>query len=251
MSNTKRVTSGVPAGGQFATAVRSESEVSLTSSSEHRQTLAQQHRDAARRRDLTTVRDMARVIRSVHPDAAYLEMDVSDQGGDTIYPVAIRSADGTVIGDLDDGLTSRVNLEDLCSDLVDDDPWTEYRVHPFGKPARGMVGRPCLDLAGAAAITDADIGPVVPVAPEPELEQEQEMPRPQRSTQAAERAMAGWVDLPGEDTDPEEAADMRSSALSDALTDLRHWADTHGVDMDEELDRSYRGYHEEKANPWD
>jgi hypothetical protein len=51
----------------------------------------------------------------------------------------------------------------------------------------------------------------------------------------------------GGNNDPHD----RFTTLADALCDLRHWADRHGVDFHEALDKSYKHYVAEAIEPDD
>ena len=62
---------------------------------------------------------------------------------------------------------------------------------------------------------------------------------PSRAAARAEHVMNRWVDA---DEEPQ-------TKLKDALTDLMHWADARGVDLDEALDRARWMHEDEKKNP--
>lgn len=69
-----------------------------------------------------------------------------------------------------------------------------------------------------------------------------EVPAPVAGSKRAEVIL----NLKQYDFDPEDP----ETALSDALSDLRHWAESRNIDMEDVLDRSARMYHDEKRNPY-
>lgn len=162
-----RVSAGVPTGGQFAPTGHAESDVSLGSSGAPAdwKTASHSRFEAERVADLTLIRHMARGIREQHPDAAFLEMDVSDQGSDSMWAVAVLDADGQNLAEADDITVDGDELEDMCFELTDNGPWIVHRAYPFGRPMKYAAGRPCLDLAASAAITDEELGAAAPDDP--------------------------------------------------------------------------------------
>ncbi len=241
MATQGRVRSGVPTGGQFATVDRSESGVVLHSPV----ATALVAREAAQRAaDLTVTRQVARAITAEHPTARYLLMDVSDQGSDSMLAVAVL--DGKCKPLADNGTELSEEVHDLTYELTDGGPWAEHRAYPFGKPEKRMVGRPCLDLASAAAITDDDIKGI---APEPVADD-----GPDRVY-----LMAGdyWYRQDGRQHGPHytrEAAEEHRAEYRAALSPAPPEPDVPESLTDESVyrvDRLMRdGWVEEKADPW-
>ena len=99
------------------------------------------------RQDVETraARLVAVKVRELWPSALWLELDVSDQGGDDMVGVAVHSATDPVEEDLWDHDV----IPELLSCLHDDGAWVVWRTYPFGDPERHTTGRPCLDIAGA------------------------------------------------------------------------------------------------------
>ena len=84
-------------------------------------------------------------VRELWPTAVWLELDVSDQGGDDMVGVAVHSATEP----LEEDLWDHEVIPELLSCLHDDGAWVVWRAYPFGDPERHTTGRPCLDIAGA------------------------------------------------------------------------------------------------------
>ena len=82
-------------------------------------------------------------VRELWPTAVWLELDVSDQGGDDMIGIAVHSATEP----FEENLWDYDVLTELLSCMHDDGAWTVWRAYPFGTPERHTTGRPCLDIA--------------------------------------------------------------------------------------------------------
>ncbi|MEJ7648628.1 MAG: hypothetical protein WKF57_06175 [Nakamurella sp.] len=270
MSIQSRVQPGIPAGGQFAASTRSESEVDLAPTSPTSEAastgqapIVPPRSDPAfraeddllglerrARHDLSkpiTARSLKLASMAVlrqYPNAGHLELTVSDEEDGEVWVSGLIDVDGAPIQDPKTGLVPddvREVADEYIENLDEDSSSDWFTTRP---DTWDVIH---LDVRGAAAQQIPSSLPV-PAPKRPAAELDDEIPRPQRSTAAVDRVMKNWVDIPTEDTDPAEVQEMREAALSDALADLRHWADSNGVDMFEAMDRSYRYYLADKED---
>lgn len=99
------------------------------------------HRQAALL-EMQAARLAAGYVRAQWPTARWLELDVTDQGGDNMTATAVHAETGV----LEDELWDYDSLTELVGCLRDAGDWTIWRVYPFGAPARHTTGLPCLDI---------------------------------------------------------------------------------------------------------
>ncbi len=89
----------------------------------------------------------AHTVLTVYPTARFLELDVTDQGSDTMVPVAIHLEDGTMLDFYIGGPIPNdtvVSVEFFLGFMTDDHvSWSRYVTHPFDRH------RPYLDLHAA------------------------------------------------------------------------------------------------------
>ena len=96
------------------------------------------------RQDVETraARLVAVKVRELWPTAVWVELDVSDQGGDDMTGIAVHSATEP----LEEDLWEYDVITELLSCMHDDGAWAVWRAYPFGTPQRHTTGRPCLDI---------------------------------------------------------------------------------------------------------
>lgn len=235
-----RVQAGVPTGGQFAAGTHAESEVSLDD-------VWSRAHEATNEAQLRTAQAVAKRVLERCPDAAWLDLQTTDQDSDSMTTGDILDAHGERLL-IDDEEEFAAELDDMTWVLTENGAWQQFDNENDTRVMQGRrYGAYSMDVRAAAAQTfPADASSDVPSSKRPAYEIDDSIPRPLRSTAAANRVMKDWVDLPNENTDPTQVQEMRNAALSDALADLRHWADANGVDMFEAMDRSYQTYLSDK-----
>ncbi len=103
------------------------------------------------------------------PSAAYLEMDVSDQGSNQMFASRVLALDLGMLSPVDWDMEG--DLYDVLAEtigcLYDDSGAARKRfeVFPFGAPRRNTTGRPCLDLTKITA----ELSGVVRTVPDPRV----------------------------------------------------------------------------------
>ncbi len=109
---------------------------------------------AQARMELLSVKIAADGLPRQWPDAAYLQMDYSDQRHGALVPAAVLDANGEVLDDdteLWDELDNGADVPALIGNLSDDrGDWSAHRTF--------RNGQLCLDLKKAAAMTTKEIG---------------------------------------------------------------------------------------------
>jgi hypothetical protein len=114
--------------------------------------------DLTKRMQDEVLAELTGEVLSRFPTAAYIEMDVSDQGSDQMFAVNILDIELNPLTNLDwsenDSDPDLIDfLADRVGQLYDDysAAWKRFQVFPFGDPLRGMTGQPCLDLTAIVA----------------------------------------------------------------------------------------------------
>ncbi|MGI8414871.1 MAG: hypothetical protein ACR2P2_01415 [Nakamurella sp.] len=120
--------------------------------------------------ELRSARIVSRRLLAQWPDATHLELDISDQGDDSMVPVSVRDASGRELADIQDVEDFDEDLASMVWNFHDDvGDWMAFRENTGD---RGQT--PQLDLKAAAAITDERISgqPQLPTTPPPTWQQQ-------------------------------------------------------------------------------
>ncbi|MEJ7648187.1 MAG: hypothetical protein WKF57_03905 [Nakamurella sp.] len=143
MSNSSRIQAGIPTGGQFAATNRPESEVALDAAAP----AAEDGRDRAwmdaenaeleadmerlhalsDRIEMRAARLIAATVRDIHPNARYVELEVTDQGGDSKWINDVYDADRNSI--LTEEVSDSDELNYLAGCLTERGAWQAAESH--------------------------------------------------------------------------------------------------------------------------
>lgn len=256
MTEKARVSKGVPAGGEFAATVHAEPYASLSGTSVRpiRERLSDLNTALAganasweaekaelnsRSEDMTTRR---RRLAGARTAARLLE---EFPYADTLYYTR----------DPQSGITTFRCLEDkngytLCDDEDMDRP--AHTLNPKEMDKRVAVRQAVRSLTGATQPPGHEAQGItvhgdseqlhLPTAVDDALailDEDEDLTPEQASAERMDAAMGQWL----------ESDDYRQEAVRDMLTDLRHYADRHGIDLDRALNRSYTVYLQESHDP--
>lgn len=253
--NDARQPKGIPAGGQFAAATHTEPAVELNGpgtpgervalvtaalvsfdarwESEKTELAAQSEAHAQRRRRLSGARAACRLLEDF-PDAATMTYtrdplngiitmeSIDNANGYTLFDDS--EMDGSPYGGSAEEVRRKVAVRQSVNRLIGKTPPPEHAAQ--GITVEESHGTETIDLR--AALEDGYL----------QLEAEDLTPQ-QASAERMKAALSNW-----DETDDDPQTTMR-----DLLTDLRHYAAAHDLDLGEALDGSYRVFVEEHNDP--
>lgn len=149
MSTQSRVQSGVPTGGQFAADRRSEADIQL----QDVRVRAGEMTDEA---ELRTAQMVAKLVLERFPDAAWLDLETSDQSDSSMWADSVLDANGEVLSTDDQAGDEEFadELNEYTFALPESGAWRKFNNDNDTREFRGRkYGRFSMDVRAAAAQT--------------------------------------------------------------------------------------------------